>query len=131
MKEPLSAETASFCSLSLSTTILFRLTTSSPTIVIVRQGSCQSWQCRYSAVSGRVLIRDRALHPEASGPVTPDAVGEEGARAQVARDQLLDVRVPDFVQGVVVGGAALVFCRKKGKSLVIILQVDLEIPLLY
>ena len=51
--------------------------------------------------------------------MAPDAVGEEGARAQVARDQLLHVRVPDLVQGGVVvrrASSLLLFCRKKEKN---------------
>ena len=49
------------------------------------------------------------LYSEAGGPVAPDAVGEEGAAAEVARDELLHVRVPDLVQRGAVGG--LVVCR--------------------
>ena len=58
--------------------------------------------------------------------MAPDAVGEEGARAQVARDQLLDVRVPDFVQGGVFRGAALVFWREYGKYRLV--KVAFDVP---
>ena len=40
--------------------------------------------------------------------MAPDAVGEEGARAEVARDELLHVRVPDLVQRGDVGGGLVV-----------------------
>ena len=54
------------------------------------------------------------LYSEAGGPVAADAVGEEGARAEVARDELLHVRRPDLVQRGHVGGGSggLVVCMQ-------------------
>ncbi len=67
------------------------------------------------SVSRLRLQRQRARSglPDAAGLVLLDPVREERPAADLARHQLLHVRVPDLLEGVVSGGVRKVVCLRE------------------